>query len=218
MKIREIADNNTSISSTRWAFASVIKFDIVVISLVLLAYIIGHFVGKPFDSGLVSGTGILLGILTGLVTTSKSLQGWEPEKDKEKIKNRLQEVGIEYEDISWYEDGLIIKNVREEEIKNGDKLIVAEVAQHIGDNVVRCIAMSATDGLQRGAQVVDTGAPIMVSVGEETLGRMVNVIGEPIDKKAPIESEEKWPIHSSAPPFADIVAAVAITALQTQIK
>lgn len=90
MTIREIADDNTSISSTRWAFASVIKFDIVVISLVLLAYIIGHFVGKPFDGGLVSGAGVLLGILTGLVTTSKSLQGWEPEKDKDKNKEKTE--------------------------------------------------------------------------------------------------------------------------------
>ena len=80
---REIADDNTSISSTRWAFATVIKFDIVVISITILAFIIGHFVGMPFDSGLVSGVAILLGTLTGLTTTSKALQGWEPEKDKE---------------------------------------------------------------------------------------------------------------------------------------
>lgn len=84
ISIREIADDNTSISSTRWAFATVIKFDIVVISITILAYIIAHFVGKPFDSGLVSGVAVLLGILTGLTTTSKALQGWEPEKDKEK--------------------------------------------------------------------------------------------------------------------------------------
>lgn len=81
---REIADDNTSISSTRWAFATVIKFDIIVISITILAYIIAHFVGRPFDGGLVSGVAILLGILTGLTTTSKALQGWEPEKDKEK--------------------------------------------------------------------------------------------------------------------------------------
>ena len=83
ISIRDIADDNTSISSTRWAFATVIKFDIVIISITILAYIVAHFVGKPFDSGLVSGVAILLGILTGLTTTSKALQGWEPEKDKE---------------------------------------------------------------------------------------------------------------------------------------
>lgn len=81
--IREIADDKTTISSTRWAFATVIKFDIVVIAVTLIAYMIGHFVDKPFDSGLVSGVAILLGILTGLTTTAKSLQGWEPEKDKQ---------------------------------------------------------------------------------------------------------------------------------------
>lgn len=77
ISIREIADDNTSISSTRWAFATVIKFDIVVISITILAFIVGHFVGKPFDSGLVSGVAILLGILTGLTTTAKSLQNLE---------------------------------------------------------------------------------------------------------------------------------------------
>ena len=84
ISIRAIADDNTSISSTRWAFATVIKFDIVIISITILAYIVAHFIGKPFDSGLVSGVAVLLGILTGLTTTSKALQGWEPEKDKEK--------------------------------------------------------------------------------------------------------------------------------------
>lgn len=79
---REIADDNTSISSTRWAFAAVIKFDIVVISATILAYIVAHFVNKPFDSGLISGVATLLGILTVLTTTGKALQGFEP-KDKE---------------------------------------------------------------------------------------------------------------------------------------
>ncbi|MBO7739149.1 MAG: F0F1 ATP synthase subunit beta [Oscillospiraceae bacterium] len=98
---------------------------------------------------------------------------------------------------------------------NGEKFVL-EVAQQRGNGEVRCISMHPTDGMSRGITAVDTGAPIMVSVGEETLGRMVNVIGEPIDKKAPIESEEKWPIHSSAPPFADIVAAEEV--LETGIK
>jgi len=98
---------------------------------------------------------------------------------------------------------------------NGEKFVL-EVAQHRGNGEVRCISMHPTDGMSRGITAVDTGAPIMVSVGEETLGRMVNVIGEPIDKKAPIESEKKWPIHQSAPPFADIVAAEEV--LETGIK
>jgi hypothetical protein len=90
--IREIADNNTSISSTRWAFASVIRFDMILISLTILAYIAGHFFNKPFDSGLFGGVSALLGILTGLVTTSKALQGFEPKKDKpEHTINKLEE-------------------------------------------------------------------------------------------------------------------------------
>ena len=79
---REIADDNTSISSTRWAFATVVKFDIVVIFITLISYIVGHFVGKPFDSGLASLVALLLGILTGLVSALKGAQGFEPQKDK----------------------------------------------------------------------------------------------------------------------------------------
>ena len=79
---REIADDNTSISSTRWSFATVVKFDIVVIFITLISYIVGHFVGKPFDSGLASLVALLLGILTGLVSALKGAQGFEP-KDKE---------------------------------------------------------------------------------------------------------------------------------------
>lgn len=78
--IREIADNNTSISSTRWAFASMIKFDIVIILLSIVAYLIAHFIGKPLDSSFFGGVCTLLGILTGITTTSKALQGFEPHK------------------------------------------------------------------------------------------------------------------------------------------
>ena len=73
------------------------------------------------------------------------------------------------------------------EVPNGDATIVAEVAQHIGDNVVRCIAMSSTDGLQRGAAATDTGAPITVPVGEECLGRVFNLLGQPIDNKPAVK-------------------------------
>lgn len=79
---REIADDNTSISSTRWGFATVVKFDIVIIFITLISYIVGHFVGKPFDSGLASLVALLLGILTGLVSALKGAQGFEPQKDK----------------------------------------------------------------------------------------------------------------------------------------
>ena len=87
------------------------------------------------------------------------------------------------------------------EIPHGENTIVAEVAQHIGDNVVRCIAMSSTDGLQRGAEATDTGAAIRVPVGEECLGRVFNLLGQPIDEAGPIEAKEAWPIHRAAPAF-----------------
>ena len=77
ISIRDIADDNTSISSTRWAFASVIKFDIVVISISIAAYLVGHFIGKPIDGSFFGYVATLLGTLTGIVTTSKALQGFE---------------------------------------------------------------------------------------------------------------------------------------------
>ena len=93
---------------------------------------------------------------------------------------------------------------------------VLEVCQHLGNGEVRCISMHSTDGLSRGLTAIDTGAPITVSVGVETLGRMVNVMGDPIDKKEPIKTELKWPIHHPAPKFSDIVPATEI--LETGIK
>ena len=87
------------------------------------------------------------------------------------------------------------------EIPHGDHTIVAEVAQHIGDNVARCIAMSSTDGLQRGVTAIDTGAPISVPVGEACLGRVFNLLGQPIDEKPAPEAEERWPIHRAAPSY-----------------
>ena len=102
------------------------------------------------------------------------------------------------------------------EVKNGDKTIVAEVAQHIGDNVVRCIAMSSTDGLQRGIDAVDTGAPIKVPVGEACLGRVFNLLGDPIDNGAPVEAAEEWPIHRPAPAYDEQQSATEI--LETGIK
>ncbi len=89
------------------------------------------------------------------------------------------------------------------ETENQGNRLVLEVAQHLGENTVRCIAMDATEGLVRGVKVTDTGAPIMVPVGPETLGRIINVIGEPIDERGPVEAKMHSPIHAPAPPFVD---------------
>ena len=85
---------------------------------------------------------------------------------------------------------------------SGNKLIL-EVAQHLGENGVRTIAMDATEGLKRGDEVINTGSPISVPVGPETLGRIINVVGDSIDEKGEVKTKEKWPIHRSAPKFTD---------------
>ena len=89
------------------------------------------------------------------------------------------------------------------EIDFEGRKIVTEVAQHIGDDVARCIALSSTDGLKRGMEAADTGEPIKVPVGNEVLGRMFNVIGETIDEKGPVETELRASIHRAAPPFEE---------------
>jgi F-type H+-transporting ATPase subunit beta len=86
---------------------------------------------------------------------------------------------------------------------NAGRTLTLEVAQHLGENTVRTIAMDTTDGLVRGAQVVDTGSPIMMPVGPETLGRILNVIGEPVDERGPVTTKMKLPIHRPAPEFVD---------------
>ena len=101
-------------------------------------------------------------------------------------------------------------------VKNGEQTIIAEVAQHIGDNVVRCIAMSSTDGLARGAEAENTGAAITVPVGEDCLGRVFNLLGQPIDGGAEINAEERWPIHRSAPSYEEQETSTEI--LETGIK
>ncbi|MDD7363223.1 MAG: F0F1 ATP synthase subunit beta [Peptoniphilus sp.] len=88
-------------------------------------------------------------------------------------------------------------------IQNGDEMLTVEVAQHIGDDVVRCISLGATDGLKRNMEAVDTGDAIAVPVGEETLGRMFNVLGEPIDNKPAPDQAKTMPIHRKAPNFED---------------
>ena len=89
------------------------------------------------------------------------------------------------------------------EVSNSGIKLILEVAQHLGENNVRTIAMDATEGLKRGDEVINTGAPISVPVGPETLGRIINVIGEPIDEKGEVKTNEKWPIHRTAPKFTD---------------
>ncbi len=101
-------------------------------------------------------------------------------------------------------------------VENGSDTITLEVAQHIGDDVVRCIAMSSTDGLVRGAKAVDTGGPITVPVGEECLGRIFNLLGEPVDNQPAPEAKERWPIHRPAPTFDEQESTTEI--LETGIK
>ncbi len=100
-------------------------------------------------------------------------------------------------------DGDLPKILNALHTKNEGKILVLEVAQHLGENAVRTIAMDSTEGLERGSEVTDTGEPISVPVGPETLGRIMNVIGEPIDERGPLETKSTLPIHRSAPEFAE---------------
>ncbi len=101
-------------------------------------------------------------------------------------------------------------------VKIGDELLVLETQQHLGGNSVRTVAMGATDGLQRNQEVVATGAPISVPVGRETLGRMFDVLGNPLDDKEPVKSKKTYPIHRPAPKFSDQSTKTEI--LETGIK
>ena len=98
----------------------------------------------------------------------------------------------------------------------GERTLTVEVAQHIGDNTARCIAMASTDGLTRDAAVTDTGAPISVPVGEETLGRIFNVLGDPVDNLPAPKTQERWEIHRPAPSFEELSTSTEI--LETGIK
>ena len=115
-----------------------------------------------------------------------------------------------------FEEGQLPQLLNAITVPNGDNTVVAEVAQHIGDNVVRCIAMSSTDGMQRGVEAIDTGAPITVPVGEECLGRVFNLLGQPIDEKEAVAGAEQWPIHRPAPAYEAQEPATEI--LETGIK
>ena len=102
-------------------------------------------------------------------------------------------------DVQFDGDLPFIQNALNTKIE--DRTLVLEVAQERGERTVRCIAMDSTDGMVRGQEVVDTGAPIMVPVGPETLGRIMNVVGEPIDEQGPVHTTKRMPIHREAPSF-----------------
>jgi F-type H+-transporting ATPase subunit beta len=102
------------------------------------------------------------------------------------------------------------------EITNGKEKLILETQQHLGGNVVRTVALGSTDGLSRGLEVRDTGAPISVPVGAETLGRMFNVVGEPLDEQPDAKTKTRWPIHRPAPAFADQATKAEI--FETGIK
>ncbi len=100
-------------------------------------------------------------------------------------------------------DGHLPEILNALETENNGNRLVLEVAQHLGEHAVRCVAMDVSEGLTRGQEVTDTGAPIMVPVGEQTLGRIINVIGEPVDELGPINTEARRAIHQLAPPYVD---------------
>ena len=108
-------------------------------------------------------------------------------------------------------------HITDEEGLSTEKIdIITEVAQHLGENRVRCISMKPADGLVRGMKAVDLGAPITIPVGPETLGRILNVIGEPVDEMGPVVTAEKWPIHRDPPPYEDQSTSVEL--FETGIK
>ena len=115
------------------------------------------------------------------------------------IYNALEVPGLEVKDVFSYSAKLVL-----------------EVAQHLGESTVRTVAMSSTDGLVRGAKVQDTGRPISVPVGKGTLGRILNIVGEPVDKLGPVAAEKTYPIHRPAPPFED--QSTSVQMLETGIK
>ena len=102
------------------------------------------------------------------------------------------------------------------EVKTENETVVLEVEQHIGNNWARCLALGSTDGLKRGIDVTDTGQPVIVPVGEPTLGRLFNALGQPLDKLESLSDSEKWPIHRKPPSYDD--QSTTIDTLETGIK
>ena len=115
-----------------------------------------------------------------------------------------------------FKDGELPQLLNAVEVESGEKKLTVEVAQHIGDDVVRCIAMSSTDGLTRGARATDTGAAITVPVGEKCLGRIFNLLGEPVDNQPAPQDVERWAIHRDPPPYDEQETSAEI--LETGIK
>ena len=115
-----------------------------------------------------------------------------------------------------FEDGKLPNLLNAVTIEYGDKKLTCEVMQHIGDSVARCIAMGSTDGLKRGLDAVDTGSPITVPVGEECLGRVFNLLGDPVDNMPAPEAKTRWPIHRPAPAYDEQQGATEI--FETGIK
>ena len=115
-----------------------------------------------------------------------------------------------------FKDGELPQLLNAIEVEKGDQKLVAEVAQHVGDDIVRCIAMSSTDGLTRGAKAVDTGSSITVPVGDQCLGRIFNLLGEPVDNQPAPKDVERWAIHRKAPSYDEQETSADI--LETGIK
>ena len=134
--------------------------------------------------------------------------------DKQNIGTVIQIIGPVL-DIK-FPDGQLPQLLNAITVQNGEETITLEVAQHVGDNVARCIAMAGTDGLVRGMKAVDTGGPITVPVGSATLGRIFNLLGEPVDNQPAPETQERWPIHRPAPSFEEQESTTEI--LETGIK
>jgi F-type H+-transporting ATPase subunit beta len=130
-------------------------------------------------------------------------------------KGRVAQVIGTVVDIEFPPDQLPTLNNAIEIPQNGGKLVL-EVQQHVGNNWVRCLALAPTDGIERGAEAIDTGAPIAVPVGRETLGRLFNIEGEPLDNLGPVNAKERWPIHRPPPPFTEQETKTEI--LETGIK
>ncbi len=133
----------------------------------------------------------------------------------EEAKGTVRQVMGPVVDVS-FEEGYLPSIYNALTMQNGDHTLTVEVEQHIGDGVVRCIAMSSTDGLKRGTTVVDTGKPISVPVGRKTLGRIFNVLGETVDNRPFEEETERWDIHRNPPSYSELSTSTEI--LETGIK
>jgi F-type H+-transporting ATPase subunit beta len=125
-------------------------------------------------------------------------------------------IDIEFEEGHLPAIANAVRVVDNKELGKVDIDVVVEVANHIGENQVRCIAMKPTDGMVRGMKAIDTGGPITVPVGRETLGRILNVLGEPVDKMGPVNAKDRWSIHREAPKFEDQSTTIEI--FETGIK